>query len=80
MRSYEWAVELIDVSKQYDNKKVVDTLSLRISAGTVFGLLGPNGAGKTTVMKMIAGLTKPTGGIVRIFGHDRLQEPAAIKH
>ncbi|MDD3157793.1 ABC transporter ATP-binding protein [Anaeromusa sp.] len=80
MSSYECAVELLDVSKEYDKKKVVNALSLCIPAGRVFGLLGPNGAGKTTVMKMIAGLTKPTEGVVRIFGHDRLQDAAAIKH
>jgi ABC-2 type transport system ATP-binding protein len=46
----------------------VDGVSLSIGSGQALGLLGPNGAGKSTIVKMIAGLTRPDGGQVRLFG------------
>lgn len=53
----------------------VDSLSLTVGSGEVYGLLGPNGAGKTTTLRCIAGLTTPTAGIVRIDGLDPAAEP-----
>jgi len=55
------------VSKRFGRATVVDEVSLAVREGTVYGLLGPNGAGKTTVLKMIAGLLRPTGGRI-LFG------------
>lgn len=52
-----------NVSKQFNDKKAVDNISLRITPG-VWGLLGANGAGKTTLMRIIAGIMKPTSGKV----------------
>jgi ABC-2 type transport system ATP-binding protein len=52
----------------------VEGISLSLRRGEIFGLLGANGAGKTTTIKMILGLTRPTGGTIRIWGrapHDR---------
>ena len=46
----------------------MDSLSLRIPRGGVFGLLGPNGSGKTTTMSMLLGLSRPTSGSIRLFG------------
>jgi ABC-2 type transport system ATP-binding protein len=48
----------------------VDSLSLEIEKGEIFGLLGPNGAGKTTSIKMITGLLRPDSGSVFINGAD----------
>ena len=48
----------------------VDSLSLSVPKGEVFGLLGPNGSGKTTTLGMLLGLLAPTSGSVRLFGHD----------
>jgi ABC-2 type transport system ATP-binding protein len=64
------AIQLTDVTKEYNGHRVVNDLSLAVPAGALFGLLGPNGAGKTTVMKMMAGLTRPTAGTIRLFGRD----------
>ena len=50
------------VTKKYFNKVAVNQLSFEILPGRLYALLGPNGGGKTTLMKMIAGLIKPTSG------------------
>ena len=51
------------VSKQYGNKIAVDRISTVFRPG-VIGLLGENGAGKTTLMRMICGISRPTGGTI----------------
>ncbi len=64
-------VKLTKVFKDFwhrDKVRAVDSLSLKIYPGQVFGLLGPNGSGKTTTLKLMLGLLFPTKGIVRIFG------------
>jgi lipopolysaccharide export system ATP-binding protein len=50
--------------KEYNGRRVVDDVSLKIRSGQVVGLLGPNGAGKTTTFYMITGLIKPDQGEV----------------
>ncbi len=57
------------VSKQYQNKIAVDSLSVAIKPGVV-GLLGANGAGKTTLMRMVCGILKPTSGTIEFDGLD----------
>ena len=74
--------------KSYDGHRVVEEVSLRVSAGEVVGFLGPNGAGKTTTMRMIAGFLSPDSGTVEIQGHamtsnhnhrsERIQAQAAL--
>lgn len=50
------------LSKKFKGHAVVDSISLNVRRGSVYGLLGPNGAGKTTLLKMIAGLLNPSEG------------------
>ena len=56
------------LTKRYDELTAVESLSLEVYAGEIFGLLGPNGAGKTTSINMICGLLKPDAGQVTIHG------------
>ena len=68
----DYVMELDGLSKSYGGKKVVDSFSLKMEKGHVYGLIGPNGAGKTTVMKMMAGLTGADCGSMRFFGSEDL--------
>ena len=57
-----------NLSKIYDTKKAVDSISLNIKEGTLLSLLGVNGAGKTTTIKMLSGLTEISNGEAYILG------------
>src|SRR5260370_13429665 len=70
-------VELQHVRKVYDTKIAVDTISLPIEPGTMFGLLGPNGPGKPSTIRMVIGITVPDAGSVRLF--DKPFDRAALK-
>ena len=72
-------VEVSSVSKRFGNRLAVDHLSLEIPAGVCFGLLGPNGAGKTTTLRMIYGVTRPSSGLIQVFGIDIARDPRAVR-
>ena len=55
-------LEIKHVIKEYENKKALDSISLNINKGRIFGLLGPNGAGKTTLIRIINQITAPDKG------------------
>ena len=57
----------------------MDQINLQIKNGVIFGLLGPNGAGKTTVIKMLTGLSKPTGGKASVAGYDVTTHSLKVK-
>jgi len=52
------------LKKSYNNRKIVDGVSIAVSRGEIVGLLGPNGAGKTTTFYMVVGLIRPDSGKV----------------
>lgn len=64
-------IEIDRLSKEYGSgTKALDNVSMSIDEGEIIALLGPNGAGKTTMISIICGLVVPTGGTVRVGGHD----------
>ncbi|WP_347267157.1 ABC transporter ATP-binding protein [Paracoccus sp. (in: a-proteobacteria)] len=64
-------IDIDQVSKRYDSGTVaLSDVSLQIAEGEILALLGPNGAGKTTLISIVCGLVVPTGGTVRVGGHD----------
>jgi lipopolysaccharide export system ATP-binding protein len=67
------------LAKSYKERKVVDGVSLTVSAGEVVGLLGPNGAGKTTTFYMVVGLVRPDTGHIILGEKDITNEPMFIR-
>lgn len=61
-------IETKNLTKQYGQVRSVNSLSMQVPQGAVYGFLGPNGAGKSTTLKMILGLAKPTAGSITLFG------------
>jgi ABC-2 type transport system ATP-binding protein len=64
-------LEVADLSKRFEDREAVRSVSFTVSRGEIFGLLGPNGAGKTTTIGMVSGVVRPTTGSIRILGEDR---------
>ena len=61
-------IETYGLEKTYGGKRAVDHFDMHVAKGDIYGFVGLNGAGKSTVMKMLAGLAKPTGGEIKLFG------------
>ena len=64
-------LEIIDLSKTYDSKEAVKSISFKVDQNEIIGILGPNGCGKKTTIGMILGLLKPTSGKVLINGEKK---------
>ena len=67
-------IETENLTKYYGKTPVVDSLSLSVPEGSVYGFIGPNGAGKSTTMKMLLGLVKPNSGSIRLLGKSMTQQ------
>jgi len=72
-------VEAQGLTRRYGTAYAVRDVSFTVGAGEIFGLLGPNGAGKTTTILMLLGLSEISAGKARVFGHDPMREPLAVK-
>jgi ABC-2 type transport system ATP-binding protein len=71
----EPALHIENLAKRYPTGvEALRGVSLEIEPGEFFGLLGPNGAGKSTLIHCTTGLAQPTGGDIRIFGHDAIHD------
>lgn len=68
-----------NVSKYFGKLKALDEVSLQIGESEMVGMLGPNGAGKSTLISLLAGLRRPSSGVVRLFGQDPLV-PTTRRH
>ncbi len=73
-------LELVSITKTYPGVVALHDVSLSIAKGEVVGLIGENGAGKSTLMKVLGGVTRPSGGAVRVDGveHPSLNVSDAI--
>jgi len=67
-------LQLENVTKSYAQQKAVDSVTLSVKSGVIFGLLGPNGAGKTSTIRMITGITLPDSGTIELFGQSQAAE------
>lgn len=73
------AIEAVNLTKQYDNGRGCQDVTIRVGKGEAFGFLGPNGAGKSTFVKMLVGLVTPTSGQASLLG-DPVGTLAAKRH
>jgi ABC-2 type transport system ATP-binding protein len=71
------ALERLSVA--YGERPAVQSLTLAVQPGEIYGLLGSNGAGKTSTIKAIVGLVRPVAGSIRVFGLDALTDGLAVK-
>ncbi len=72
-------IETKNLTKRFNDKLVIDNVSLGIEKGEIFGLLGPNGAGKSTLINLMVGLLKIDRGEVIIGGYNISKEPLKAK-
>lgn len=73
------AVRVQGLLKRYGPIEALKGVDFEIRAGELFALLGPNGAGKTTTIRILCGLTRPSGGKARFFQVDVFKEPLRAK-
>lgn len=71
-------VTFSNVSKTFDERLVIDSMSFEIQEGSAFALLGPNGAGKTTTIRLLTGLLSPDCGDISLFGSRLHRENAPM--
>ena len=68
-----------NLSKSYRNFRAVNSLTIDVRPGDIFGFLGPNGAGKTTTIRMLCGLLSPTSGHSEVAGLDIVKDSLKIR-
>lgn len=73
------AIEIKNITKEYDTKFKLGEINLNIPSGQISGLIGENGAGKTTLIKLILNIIKPTTGNIKIFNKDYLKDENLVK-
>tara|TARA_B100000575_G_scaffold198532_1_gene160638 strand:- start:272 stop:991 length:720 start_codon:yes stop_codon:yes gene_type:complete len=72
-------LEVLNITKKYNQRKVVSDVSFEINKGEIIGLLGPNGAGKTTSFYILVGLVNSNNGKVLLDGEDISRNPMYIR-
>lgn len=73
------AVETRGLVKRFGRRLALDSVDLRVPAGSVYVLVGPNGAGKTTTLRVLLDLVRPDRGAARVLGHDPVSEGAQVR-
>jgi ABC-2 type transport system ATP-binding protein len=73
------AVETNQLTRRFGAFTAVDSVTLSVTPGEVFGFLGPNGSGKTTTIRMLCGLIAPTSGSGYVLGIDIARDPEEIR-
>lgn len=66
----QYALRTTQLTRDFASVRAVDSISLEVAPGTVFGFLGPNGAGKTTTIRLLLGLLEPTSGQAEVLGYN----------
>jgi ABC-2 type transport system ATP-binding protein len=79
MSEVSHAVASDRLTKRFGRKTALDSVSLHVPVGSVYGLIGPNGAGKTTFIRCLLSLLNPTRGRVTVLGHDLARDSVAAR-
>jgi ABC-2 type transport system ATP-binding protein len=74
----ESVVEVSALTRRFGAKTALDSVSVSLPRGAVYGLVGANGAGKTTLIRHLLGLLRPDSGSVRVFGLDPVADPVGV--
>ena len=74
-----YTVETDALTRRFGPFVAVDSVTLQIPKGCLYGFLGLNGAGKTTTIRMLTTLLPPSAGTARLWGHDVVREPLAVR-
>ena len=74
----EPVIDISGLTRRFGDKTALDSVSLSLPRGAVYGLVGANGAGKTTLIRHIMGLLRAEAGSVRVFGLDPVADPVAV--
>jgi ABC-2 type transport system ATP-binding protein len=72
-------IAVTELTKRFGSFTAVDSISFSVQRGEIFGFLGANGAGKTTAMRMLCGLSKPSGGHGTVAGYDIRYQSEMVK-
>ncbi len=75
----DFLVSLRDVTKKYGRFVALNSVSLNVERGEIYGLIGENGAGKSTLIRIINGLTAPTSGELVVFGHAKPEDIRCLR-
>ncbi|MEN6627944.1 MAG: ABC transporter ATP-binding protein [Candidatus Sumerlaeia bacterium] len=71
-------IEVRELSRRFGKTQAIESVTLDVPRGCVFGLVGENGAGKTTLIKHLLGLLRARQGSVRVFGLDPVGDPPGV--
>jgi len=74
----EPVIDVSGLTRRFGDKTALDSVSVSMPRGAVYGLVGANGAGKTTLIKHILGLLRAQSGSVRVFGLDPVTDPVTV--
>src|ERR1700730_2289147 len=77
--STDYAIETDGLTRRFGDFVAVDNVSLKIPKGQLYGFLGLNGAGKTTTIRMLTTLLPPSAGTAKLWGHDVVKDPLAVR-
>lgn len=72
-------IEVTNLTKTFGKFTAVDSISLNVEKGEIFGFLGPNGAGKSTTIRMLTTLLRPTSGSAKVAGFDIEKEQEQVR-
>ncbi len=78
-RGTMWAIRVEELRKRYGQVEALKGVTFTVARGELFALLGPNGAGKTTTIRILCGLTRPSGGRAFFFDCEVFREPLKAK-